>query len=251
MIKTLYPIVSIIFFVGLYSCKSTKSISQGDQRKSNKELQHAIDHHNYDFEWFSAKGSIKYRTLDEVGKATINIRMKKDSIVWMQIKKYGLEISRALMTPDSVFVVYRWERFYEKGLLEEYTAAYNTNFNFSELQDFFFGNVTTSDHTEVISQDSSAYHLTAREEGIRYDYYINPYNLSLEKISIKDIGQREVLGKYGDYRTDENRNVFSYFREYTFKEDNEVTYISLDYSNIEIDVPKNIRFEIPAHYDRL
>lgn len=219
--------------------------------KSEKELQQALTLHNHDFEWFSAKGKLKYKNVDESGRATINIRMKKDSIIWMNITKLSLEIARVKMTPDSMYIVYRWERFYEKGRLEEFTRAYNTNYNFNELQDLFFGNVTTTENVRFVERDSTKYHLSASKNGVDYDYHINPYNLLLEKFYAKDNSRREVIGKYGDYKNHGDGNLFSYLREYTFKEDDEVTYLAIDYSDIEIDVPKKIKFSIPSHYDEL
>jgi len=219
--------------------------------KSEKELLQALELHNQEFEWFAAKGKLKYKNADSSGKATINIRMKKDSIIWMNIKKFSVEISRVKMTPDSVFIVYRWERFYEKGRLDQFTRAYNTDFDFRELQDLFFGNVTNTDKATFVSKDSLKYHLTAEKNGITYDYHINPFNLLLEKFYASDNSQREVIGKYGEYKKGDDGDLFSYLREYTFKEGNEVTYLAIDYSDVEIDIPKKIKFSIPSNYDEL
>ena len=247
-------IISIILFICgislcLSSCKSKKIGTT--QMKSENELKQALSLHNYDFDWFSAKGSLKYKSVDESGKATINVRMKKDSIIWLNIKKFSVEISRVKMTPDSVFIVYRWERLYEKGRLDQFTRAYNTNLDFAELQNLFFGNVTTADNLNFVSQDSTKYHVSSEKNGIKYDYHINPFNLLLEKFYAKDLSQREIIGKYDDYKKHADGNVFSYLREYTFKEKDEVTYLAIDYSDIEIDIPKKIKFSIPSHYDEL
>lgn len=231
----------------LGSCKTNKITS--DKMKSEKELQHALDMHNQDFEWFSANGKIKFKNADESNWAKINVRMKKDSIIWLNIKRFSIELARVKMTPDSVYVVYRMERIYQQGKLEQFTKSYNTNFNFAELQDLFFGNVTTTDMVQFVELDSTKYHLTAEKNGINYSYHVNPYNLLLEKFYAKDNSRREVIGKYGDYKKQEDGNLFSYLREYTFKEENEITYIAIDYSDIEIDVPKKIKFSIPSHYD--
>lgn len=231
----------------LGSCKAKKITS--DKMKSEKELQQALDLHNYDFDWFSAKGKLKYKNVYESGKATINVRMKKDSIIWLNITKFSIEIARVKMTPDSVYVVYRWERLYTRDRLEKFTSDYNTNFNFTELQDLFFGNVTTTENVNFVERDSTKYHISADKDGIKYDYHVNPYNLLLEKFYVSDSERRGVIGKYGDYKEHEDGNLFSYLREYTFKEDDEVTYLAIDYSDIEIDVPKKIKFSIPSHYD--
>lgn len=240
-----------ICILTLSACNSKKSISGSEQMKSDRELQQAIDMHNTPFDWFSAKGSIRYKTIDESGKGTINVRMKKDSVIWFNIKKLGFEISSIMMTPDSVFIIYRWEKLYEKGRLDQFTRAYNTNLSFGELQDLFFGNVTATDNLNLVERDSTHYHVTAAQDNINYDYFINPYTLLLEKFYAKDDSHREVLGKYDEYKIDENGNQFSYFREYSFKENDEVTYLSLDYSDIEVDIPKKIKFRIPSHYDEL
>ena len=244
-IKVLVTICFTALLLG--SCKSKRITS--DKMKSQKELQHALELHNHDFEWFSAEGKIKYKNVDESGSARINVRMKKDSVIWLNVKKYMLEWARVQITPDSVYVVYRMENIYTRGTLEQFTRDYNTNFNFTELQELFFGNVTTTENINFVARDSTKYHLSAEKNGIKYDYHVNPYNLLLEKFYASDNSRREVIGKYRDYKRHSDGNLFSYFREYTFKEEDEVTYLAIDYSDIEIDVPKKIKFSIPSHYD--
>lgn len=248
-IRQVIVLFSGVVLLSCYACKSSKVGSES--MKSEKELRNALELHNQEFEWFSAKGKLSYKSVDESGKATINIRMKKDSLIWMNIKKFSVEISRVMMTPDSVYIVYRWERLYEKGRLDEFTRAYNTELNFSELQELFFGNVPNTENVSFVAKDSLKYHLTAEEKGISYDYHINPFNLLLDKFYAQDISQREVIGKYGDYKKAEDGDLFSYLREYTFKEGSEVTYLAIDYSDVEIDVPKKIKFSIPSNYDEL
>lgn len=245
-IQQLTYILLGIFLLSVYSCKTKKVGSQSI--KQEKELRQALELHNQEFEWFSAKGKLRFRDVDQSVGASINVRMKKDSIIWMQIKKI-VEIARVKMTPDSMYIIYRWEGVYEKGRLEEFTRAYNTNFNFEELQELFFGNVTNPELARFVAQDSTKYHLASEKDGITYDYHVNPFNLLLEKFYVRDKSQREVIGKYGDYKKDDDGHLFSYLREYTFKEGSEVTYLAIDYSDVEIDVPKNIKFSIPSHYE--
>lgn len=246
-IRHLTLILFGILLVGFSSCR-TKQLG-GQTMKKEKELRQALELHNQEFEWFSAKGKLQYKNVDDSGRATIHVRMKKDSIIWISLKKFSVEISRVKMTPDSIYIVYRWEGLYEKGRLEQFTRAYNTNFDFAEIQELFFGNVTNTKNAEFVSRDSLKYHLTAVKDDITYDYHINPFNLLLDKFYARDKSQREVIGKYGDYKKHDDGNQFSYLREYTFKEGSEVTYLAIDYSDVEIDVPKKIKFSIPSHYE--
>ena len=81
----------------LFSCK--KEIFQfnfTEKKKLNiKEL---------DFEYFQAKSKIKFDDGFENFSASANVRIKKDSVIWMSVSSsIGIEGLRAIIRTDSIF----------------------------------------------------------------------------------------------------------------------------------------------------
>jgi hypothetical protein len=83
-------------------------------------------------------------------------------------------------------------------------------------------------------------------------YYINGYNLELEKMEISDEVGKTASVQYSDYRPLGKYAKFSYQRVYRFPDPSgEYGTITMDLSDVEIDVPKEINFSIPSHYERI
>ena len=86
---------SLFIFLFLTSCKSKQVISNQDiPKKSTRFLLKKMNQQEVDVDWFSSKAKIKYSDqYDRIG-ATANIRMRKDSVLWMNVKKAGVEAFR-------------------------------------------------------------------------------------------------------------------------------------------------------------
>src|ERR1700746_3695342 len=58
-----------------------------------------------DFKYFSSKAKSNFKDEKENVNASVHIRMKKDSVIWMSITPgLGIEALRVLIRPDSVFM---------------------------------------------------------------------------------------------------------------------------------------------------
>ncbi|MBK9566509.1 MAG: DUF4292 domain-containing protein [Saprospiraceae bacterium] len=83
-------------------------------------------------------------------------------------------------------------------------------------------------------------------------YYLNGYNLELSKMEISDVKGRTASVQYSDYRAVGKHDQFSYQRVYRFPNPSgEYSTITMDLSDVEIDIPKEIIFSIPSHYERI
>ena len=111
--------------------------------------------HVADYEWMTAKmnGELEVRS-EEMGAEseewsfTGNLRMKRDSTVWMSISAFmGMESIRTLVTQDSVFLVNRINQTY---LAEPFSAVVETlhGTSLKEIQTLLLGDGTT-DHVEI------------------------------------------------------------------------------------------------------
>lgn len=65
------------------------------------------------YEWMSAKMSGELKTEDEAYDFSGNLRMRRDSTVWITVSgSMGMEGARVLITQDSVIVVNRVDKTY-------------------------------------------------------------------------------------------------------------------------------------------
>ena len=239
----------------IYGCKSTKNVVQkGPVPERNKsEILDALTNHNYDFDWYSCETGITLDTPDEGISGKSYIRMKKDSIIWSSVKKLSVEAVRLLVTEESYASVNRIDRTYQKGKTKTALAKMGVSLYFTDLQQAIFGNVIIPDSTAVkMEKDDIYYVLKAIDQDLQLTYWINGYDLELDKVKIIDHRGREIKIEYDDYRELDSGEKVPFFRHYAVPYDSRGdAEIFMKVKEIEINVPKKTRFTISNRYERV
>ncbi len=178
----------------------------------------------------------------------MNIIAQRDSLIWMNFKKFSVEGARTLIQPDSIWIVYRLDDLYEQGTTQEYLDYYKVSMSFKDLQGLLVGNLpipTIADLT--IFQSDQYYHLGFVYDDNQYKYLLNE-DLTLHKASIKDSFERSVIVSFDDY----DDQLFAKRKDIEIITPEEgQSKISIKFSNVTFDVPKKIKFDIPTHYRHL
>lgn len=239
----------------MISCGSRKVQPSGAAPVySQEEIVQAVEDHNRDWEWLVAKSGIDIDSPDEKAGGTLYLRMRKDSVIWMLVKKFGVEAARVQLTPDSFQIIYRLERVYDEGRLEDFLHHYNLNTEFRDLQEMLVGNVILPDSntTRVILGEEGH-----RVKGVSYDlslqYLLDPYKLKLQEVVMTDAYDRTVKATFSDYREwDGLDGMIAKQRLYALPvSKTETAYLKLGLKDFEINKPRSIKFSIPSHYERL
>ena len=146
------------------SCASRKKTVQPSQPKT--------------FEWLTAKLDIQA----DVNGQSFNdlsgqLRMRKDSIVWLSVSAtMGVEVLRAKITNDSVWILNRMEKTYLAGSADSLFLQYGGEliFNLRFVQHMLLGNIEGIPPVE--NQTAGLNH---------YDYYRGDIKVKLKYITIK------------------------------------------------------------------
>ncbi len=133
-------ILILSFFITACSIKKNTIADISTPPKSAKGLISRIEANNKSPEWLSLKGKI---SLDKDGqniKFSSNIRIRKDSVIWMSITApFGIELFRAMLTPDSIYFINTPKSTYTKQPISYLYQHIKTEINFLQIQDMFFG----------------------------------------------------------------------------------------------------------------
>ena len=253
--KNLLFFLSISFLLFLLpSCKGKKFIGvEKTEELPLDSLLSALENHNLDFDWFDAKAKIKFESPEESGSATCRIRIKKDSVIWMNFKKLGVEASRVLIRPDSFFIIYRLEKSFERGSISDIRRIYEIPINFDWIQQMVFGNlpIPTAEDESVLLEDSSYYHLRSSLPDYYADYILAG-DLTVFQVKLEDQQERVVSLDFSDYKYIQDSLKFAYLRQYQIPLENGADIIArFDFSNVVLNVPKAIKFKIPDSYKEL
>ena len=92
-------------------------------------------------DWLSGDVDADYEGKPMNLSASMTTRFRRDSVIWLNIKKLGFNIARAKVTPDSIFVINYIQSSYIAKDLKYIERKYNIPADFKVLQNILLGNI--------------------------------------------------------------------------------------------------------------
>ena len=205
-------------------------------------------------DWLSAKLKLNYEDDYNSVSAKGSLKMRKDSLIWMTIKKLEYEAARILITTDSIYIIDRVHKQYAIKDLNYVQRTYNLPASLTSIQALILGNPIFFNPSSLeLEKKELSYHLYGNDDRMESHYWINRAGLMLSSMVVDDYrNSRKLDYELMDYgQTTDNQN-FSYIRrlEMNTKETGQLS-IGVKFSKVEINIPKSIRFEIPERYTRI
>jgi len=240
----------IVFFFSLLFITACKTVKTSDgttlRVRSADFLVKKLEQQKLDVEWMTAKVKLKLSDNGSTTRASADIRMRKDSVIWMTVRKFGIEGARVLITTDSVYLINRLEREY---LVQDFSfieSEFNLPASFETLQDFVLGNVFFMTQENIKSAiKEEAYHLTASDTTpFTNEYWLGAEDFNLEKMYFNDLRyQRELTVEQSDYLPVGEVIAFPHRRvvEMRSQQMGNVS-VELDLSKVKFNQPANMPF---------
>ena len=239
-------------------CHSTPSIAgvrpatEVRSPASLKKKLHSNEHPNLNF--INAQAKVYLEGNGQSIGATANIIWIRDSVIWLNIKKFGLEAVRALVTHDSVFVLNRLEKTYSARGLESLERQYSLPAGFELMQSLMLGTPWFFPDIELESDIKDGMHRLSGANGrFSTEYLLQEADYWLrEELFIEPRDARTLSVSFENYKKSSLTGWFPYLRtlEASSQETGDV-HLSIELNDVEFNVPKSFRFEIPKHYDRV
>lgn len=185
-----------------------------------------------------------------VNDVSMNIRMKKDQIIWVSITAIaGLEVARALITPDSVKVINRLQAEYTAKPFSYIHQFTNNQINFNTVQSILIGNAVqefVNDRSDISMQAGKTI-LSGMLENLGYSVQLNERNKVLQT-SLKDenAGQ-SLLVNYADFTAVASREV-PHSVDIQSEAGRKSVNIDLKYSKVTFDESLEFSFNVPKRY---
>lgn len=245
----------ILLVVTLFAaCNASKKAVTGNiDRNSPAFLLNSLITNQVNVQWFDARAKLDFSDQNTSLGATATIRIKKDSVIWASVRKLGFEVARALVTKDSVYILDRINNEYDVKGLDYLQSTYNLPANFEAIQAIFLGNPIFFTKDGLQSElAENVYHLFGKSNTMDTHYWLDQNSLQLKEMRFKDLkDSREVNVKLEDYQSIANNQKFSYLRklELNSRQTGNVK-VEIQFSQLEINSPKDVRFEIPNRYTR-
>ena len=203
------------------------------------------------FDLVEMKGDMELQNKSDNYSFTFNIRMRKDSIIWMQLKKFGLEGARVLATKDSLFAVDRLHRTFLKKSWSQIQTQMNAPIDFQVLYEIIAGNaVYFPKGIDSLRTTENMKYLSSQNDDKRIEIGINAVFNEMITYVIRDLKKENVVNiKLGDYKLLYDEKKFSYLRDIEILSDNvKLLYVNLAFDEVNRNQSFKTPFEIPVGY---
>src|SRR6187402_2791430 len=111
-----------------------------------------------DFEYLQGKARMVLREANKEREVKANIRVRKDSVIWMSFSVIGVQGGKALVNKDSITIVSNVDKEYYVFEYAELSKRYNFTINYHVIQSAMLGNlIMHRTDLDVITQNPSFY----------------------------------------------------------------------------------------------
>lgn len=257
MNKVLFAIIALA--MTLTACKTTQIGNNPKLRKRNaKYILKKMEENHINFEWVKAKAKAKVVSPEENVSFIIKLRMRKDSLVWIQLKKVSVEGLRVQMDPDRIQVLNRQESQY---IVEPFSAIRKNMaipFDFDAVQNLLLGNPIMYDEIEFDAKlDSGHYYMEGQiPDPMNKGEFMGEIrfwlNAAFQVVRLEaKVDENQVRATFSDYKEVDGRSIAMLKDIHLESPESGKVRLKIDFNKIEFDVPTTMRFSIPNHYEKI
>ena len=247
--KYLLSAILLFFLIG---CKSKQSVATA-AANDNTEVSKIINGHyanEHDFKTLNIRANAKY--VDEKQSQSINaeIRIKKDEIIWINIKVLGFPVAKALITPTIVSYYEKINSTYFEGDFSMLSNWLGTDLDFNKVQNLFLGKAIddlTKDKwvSEVVEK---MFKLSLpNDSDVAKEFYFEGANFLLKKETISQASQNRNLEiRYPSYK--EEKGMFLPNEINIKAEQKDKITIDIEYKNTTFNEDLSYPYSVPSGY---
>jgi hypothetical protein len=208
----------------------------------------AIGAHQLSFNTLAAKANAKLNIDGNSNDVTLNIRINHDKEIWVSVTAIlGIEVARAVITPDSLLVINKLQGVYIKKPFSYIYKYTNRQINYKMLESIFAGNVIP----EILKDNKANFATDTQVSGnlqdLLYKLMLNP-DMKVTQLNLDNQSQGQSLQvNTGAFTVIDNRMVPSQI-DIQSTSQNKKIQVNLHYTKVDLDQPLQYPFSIPERY---
>lgn len=215
-----------------------------------------IDIQEIDFEYLHGKARLNFKDDKKEREVKANIRIRKDSVIWMTFSVVGVQGGKALINKDSITIVSNVDKEYYVFDYAELSKRFNFKVDYYVIQAAMLGNpILQKSPEDEITEVDSAKVLNQTQGLITIRNYIQNKTKKLERAELKEASTGNAIKiTYSDFQPVGDK-LFPYkgvidviYKAATGIINNTITF---EYNKAEVgDRELRFPFNIPKRYDR-
>lgn len=216
----------------------------------------SVDVQEIDFEYMQGKAKLVYRDNAKEREVKANIRIRKDSVIWMKLHVLGIQGGAVLINKDSITIVSDVQKEYYSFSYNELSKRFNFKIDYSIVQAALLGNLMIPKRPEDrIGEDAFFNKLIQKQDSITVQNLINKNTKKLERVDLNEPGSgNSVKINYSEFQPVGDK-LFPYkgLIDVIYKTASGVvnSTILFEYSKADVGTRElRFHFKIPKRYDR-
>lgn len=220
--------------------------------KPNNELEEdKVKIDEIDFNYLKAKAKVSFKSPQESQTVNVDIRMKKDSVIWLNISAVGFTVANALFTKDAVKLYDKLHGDYQEFTYPQFAEKFNFNVDYDIVQALIIGNRPFKKKKSRVVRENEYYLLKQEEDKVLIDNYIGQ-NRKLKKLLLTQENTNNKLSLDFEDFTTLNEYLFPQSSlitvDYKSEKDQKMyqTVVNIKHTKVELlDTPLEFPFKVP------
>jgi hypothetical protein len=252
-------IIVILLCLGVLisSCRTIKPVVI-NKGSSIENIYDSLKLSEPNYKSLNIKFSVKYQKKSESMSLKGNLKILKDSIIWVSLSPgLGIEAVRLMCTKDSVYLLDKLNGSLTKGKYEYLKTLYKIDVDYHSLQsiltnNFFIYPSVNNEKNEfiknfIISKDSVELAVYRKDNSqVENLVNINRKNYVINSYVINDVPNRRNLAV--NYQMKGNQKSFPGSINIRSQNEDKFLLIDLDYTKITLDEELTFSFKVPKDY---
>ena len=252
-------IVAVLFIAGckakklVVAVKKPDSVAVSKPAVSIKELKlNAIRQSQANFNTFSGKAKANLDIGGDDHDVTLNIRIKSGQKIWVSVTAViGIEVARALITPDSILLINRLQGIYLKKPFSYVRSYAGNKVNYKTLESLLVGNIIPdfiNDDTNIAAAATNNTVLNGTANGLLYKLFLSTNNKAIQT-HLDDQAAGQSLQVNNSAFMQAGGNIVPSQIDMASTVKNKKIQVNLHYTRMDFDKVLDYPFSIPQSYE--
>lgn len=249
---------ALLLITVLVSCKSKQGLvseKNAEKEKSVKEIVKGHYENPLEFDNLQIRAGAHYEGGGDSYNFTLDIRVKKDEMIWVNATVMGFPVAKALITRDKVSYYVNTQKEYFEGDFQILSDWLGTDLDYDKVQNIITGRAMDNlgDGKYKASLEERLYKLQCKEDNSVFkEFFFEAANLLLKKqvIEYKGYEPQKLTVNYPGFRKYEKSVMPTGVMVEAEKADK--VYIEIEYKNVTFD-NEDLRFtyKVPQGMNRI
>jgi len=203
------------------------------------------------WQYFSSKIDVEYKNGDDKKNFNVNIRMLKDSLVWISAGLFGMEGVRVLINKDSMVVLNKLEKKYMVYKNDVISGFSDVPLTVSQIQNLILAHpVYALKLYEITRNNDLALAIQYQQEKFITSHLYKKQYYTIDTTSINDRTSRNyAMARYQDYSVVNGHN-FPLTANLTASNGAKLIQIEMKFQDTDFETALSFPFSIPSSYEK-